>query len=77
MTTIKFDRVRRTGYKTVKCSGCGKKLQRQKTVERTINPFNKNTDGSIKTRGEIQRDNDNELEEWKKQDEYCKDCEES
>ena len=28
-------------------------MQRRKTFEQTVNPFNRNTDGSVKTRDEV------------------------
>lgn len=35
------------------CGSCGKALKRTVTVEHTVNPLNKNADGSIKTAAEV------------------------
>ena len=37
-----------------KCSICDKSLLRKITVEYTVNPFNKNKDGNVKTYQEVQ-----------------------
>lgn len=74
MTTVNFERVKTIGHKTAKCPGCGKTLRRQKTVERTINPFNRNKEGVPKSRAEIVDDNLRELKAWQEMPAFCKDC---
>ena len=41
--------VRRSG----KCPNCGKRRQRSKRFEQTVNPWNKNPDGTVRTRAEV------------------------
>lgn len=74
-STIHFDEVKRTGYKNVKCSkGCGRKLRRQKKFWQTLNPFNKNKDGTVKTREDIHKALDAEVKKWQEQPETCIYC---
>ena len=35
------------------CPVCGKRVARSRTFEKTVNPFNRNADGSIKTSAEV------------------------
>lgn len=48
------------------CSVCGKSCQRSKTFSQTINPFNKNKKGEIKTGNEIRIELEIEIDNWKK-----------
>jgi hypothetical protein len=79
MTTYRFPDV---GYvlakKSVPCaSGCGKKVRRQRTFTQTLNPFNKNAAGAVKTVPEIRAENKECAEEWKAKPETCSACEEA
>ena len=66
MTTYRFQEVTRTKKMRIDCAGgCGKKLNRQRTFMQTINPFNKNADGSVKTFTDIWRELGVEAEQWK------------
>ena len=51
--TTNYEPVRRTYSKSLPCPVCGKKLRRQKTFQMTLSPFNKNPDGTVRTRGDI------------------------
>lgn len=42
----------------------GKRRQKTKTFSQTVNPFNKNSDGTIKTHGEIMREISAERDAW-------------
>ena len=42
----------------------GKRHQKTKTFSQTINPFNKNTDGTIKTESEIYEELDKQRTGW-------------
>lgn len=42
----------------------GKRRQKTKTFSQTINPFNKNSDGTIKTRQDIVREISAERDAW-------------
>lgn len=61
MTTINFQE--RKLKKTIKfiCSICGKKKQRVISESQTINPFNKNIDGTIKSPFEVGKSVSEEL----------------
>ena len=52
-TTITFSGEKATAPYTCTCGGCGKTLNRKATVEHTVNPFNKNAAGEVKTRAEV------------------------
>lgn len=65
MPTYRFEEVTYPVKRRVPCAGgCGKKLTRQTTLSQTINPFNKNPDGSIKTRADIWQALRAEAETW-------------
>ena len=49
MTTIRFTAVRRTASRSGICPICGERGTRRTTFEHTINPWNTNPDGSVKT----------------------------
>jgi len=46
------------------CIVCGKKMTRSKTFEHTVNPFNKNLDGTVKTYLEVLKDVNNKADQW-------------
>lgn len=54
--TVTFREYKASAPYTVNCSECGFCLKRQAVVGHTVNPFNKNPDGSVKTAAEVQRD---------------------
>lgn len=72
-TTYRFDEVKMYGYKTGKC-GCGKQRHRQRKFWATINPFNKNDDGTMKTTADIRKDLKKQIDEWKKEPITCEVC---
>jgi hypothetical protein len=51
--TVTFDEVTVFGIKNCRCDVCGKRMRRQRRFTATINPWNTNEDGEIKTRDEI------------------------
>ena len=53
MTTYRFQSVRRTAEKSGNCPSCGKRVVRRQTFEQTVNPFNRNADGTVKTAQEV------------------------
>ncbi len=66
MPTIRFQEVKYPVKRRVECAGgCGKKLTRQTTLTQTINPFNKNADGSVRTYSDIWRELRDKSAEWK------------
>lgn len=60
MVKVIYQTVSIRGQKSGKCL-CGKRLVRQKTFEQTINPFNKNAAGKVKSHAEIMT----ELQQWR------------
>lgn len=63
-TVTRYEPVKHTVVKQGKCEGCGKKTRRQTTLQNTISPFNKNPDGTPRTRAEIVEKLHAEGEEW-------------
>jgi hypothetical protein len=53
MTTYRYEEVKHTAKRRVTCSVCGKKFNRQRTFEQTVNPWNMNPNGSVRTYQEV------------------------
>jgi hypothetical protein len=53
ITRIQFDVIKHSTKVTGRCTKCGKRRTRTVIKEQTVNPFNRNADGTIKTREEI------------------------
>lgn len=51
--TIRFQGIKAREHYTCQCGSCGKTLRRVVTVEHTINPFNRNPDGTLRTASEV------------------------
>ncbi len=64
MTTYNFQGVRARRQHTGKCPNCGKTVRRSRTFEHTINPFNKNADGEMKSFDEVRADVNAEADAW-------------
>ena len=60
-----FQRIAQTGYRSGVCDVCGKRGERQVTIEQTVNPFNKNPDGTVKTVAQVVDAVNAELRAWK------------
>lgn len=73
MVRITFQVVKVAAERTVKCA-CGKSTKRRKTFERTINPFNKNADGSVKSASEVRAQAQAEADAWKPGKYICNAC---
>lgn len=54
MITMRFEQVTRKRKVRVKCNVCGKMRNRYVSVTHTVNLFNKNDDGSIRSTEEVQ-----------------------
>lgn len=65
MPTYIFEEVKLYGSKSGKCSVCGKACTRSQKFSQTLNPFNKNEKGEIKTWQEIKEELCGELNEWR------------
>ena len=62
-TVTTYDRVTYTAVVPTRC-GCGRRGRVQKTFGQTVNPFNKNPDGSVKTKAQVLRSVTAQAEEW-------------
>jgi len=60
-TTYVYEKVERKKKVKVVCNVCGRIKQTIVSVSQTINPFNKNSDGELKTRDEISEELGREL----------------
>ncbi|MFE0353647.1 hypothetical protein ACFW2I_09145 [Streptomyces nigra] len=74
MPTYRFHEVRHQASKNLPCLACGNKLRRQRTFSQTLNPFNKNADGQVKTELEIVRELVVEAADWEKEPELHPRC---
>ena len=74
MIRHQFEVLKFAGYKSGKC-GCGKYRQRQKTFVMTVNPFNRNPDGSVKTRAQVMKDLNDVIMKWRGEPITCDTCE--
>ena len=78
MTTINFEEVKKKKTLGSICKMCGKKRTRTITEEQTINPFNKNTDGTIKNRYEVNQSVEenlkNRIKRFQEEGLVCRNC---
>lgn len=74
MTLYTFEEIKHSAKKTCKCTVCGKRLVRSKTFMQTLNPFNKNPDGSLKDEYQIKDELAVKAAQWKLEDEICRNC---
>ncbi|ANR76977.1 hypothetical protein BBB57_01105 [Kosakonia sacchari] len=65
ITTTRFDEVSTFAEKSGECDVCGKACKRREKFYQTLNPFNKNPDGSVKTHQEIRKEIELNAIEWK------------
>jgi len=63
-THIVYESVKEHRAKSSKCPFCRKPVRRSMTFEHTINPFNKNEDGSIRTYSEVLQRVNEEADKW-------------
>jgi hypothetical protein len=74
-TTITYyEEIKHRVQKRVPCTGCGKELRRQQTFIQTINPWNKDARGNVKTPQQIKASLVEEGNEWKTKPETCSAC---
>lgn len=66
-----YEPVRVQVTKAMPCPACGRKVRRQRTFQQTINPWNKNADGTVKTSFEVLRAVRIQAKEWQEQPETC------
>jgi hypothetical protein len=73
MNDYRFQEVKRREQRKLKCRTCGKRFTRSHTFVQTVNPWNKNADGAVKTYGEVLRDVNAEGAKWAP-DNLCTQC---
>lgn len=64
--TTTYQEVGLTGHRDGVCPVCGKKGKRQRRFYQTLNPFNRNKKGEVKTRSEIYEELKEEISKWSK-----------
>lgn len=64
MSSMRFQEVSIAAEKSGKCQHCGKQCKVRKKFYQTLNPFNKNSKGSVKSRREIMDEINNERDKW-------------
>lgn len=75
---IDFPRVKVLATRNMYCErGCGRKTTRQRTFECTINPFNTNPDGTVKTEIQVRAQAQEKADAWRPEPYTCKKCKES
>lgn len=70
-----FDVVKHSVSKSGKCSVCGKRIRRAKTFDATVNPYNQNIRGEMKTHEEVRRDLIQRANTWLAAPIKCASCE--
>lgn len=75
---VNFPVVKAVATRNMQCErGCGRKTTRQKTFECTINPFNKNADGTVKNESEVRAQAQAKADAWRPAPYICKTCKET
>lgn len=77
MPTYRFQEITHQVTKSVACTVCGKKVRRQRTFGQTLNPFNRNADGDVKTSTEIGRELATEAQAWQAEPETHPKCQQN
>lgn len=68
--TVTYEQVSASTRRNGKCPTCEKHLRRQMTFTETVNPFNKNTDGTVKTWFEVNESVRLKAANWNPDPEY-------
>jgi hypothetical protein len=74
MAKINFSEYGISGKKRGICPKCGKMAVRSKRFYQTLNPFNKNKSGEIKTIEEILKECNERLSAWRREPVYHAKC---
>ena len=64
MTVHRYVRISAHRTRSGKCPSCGKRRTRSKTFTSTVNPYNRNEDGTIKTPREVRLDLNAKASRW-------------
>lgn len=70
-----FDKVQAWRRWSGNCAVCGEKTRRERTFTHTINPYNRNDDGTTKTREQVRADVNEEADHWMRGPVLCTACE--
>lgn len=62
--TTTYDRLKAQAQRKVTCPGCGKSRVIRRTFYQTVNPFNRNDDGTVKTYLQVQNSVRQEAADW-------------
>ncbi len=62
--TTTFDKIKHVEKRNGKCPVCGKRVQRSQTFEETVNPYNRNEDGTVKTAHEVRQSVRRKWQAW-------------
>lgn len=72
---VNFQVVKAVATRNMQCErGCGRKTTRQRTFECTVNPFNTNQDGTVKSAGEVREQAQQQADAWRPDPYTCKAC---
>jgi hypothetical protein len=64
VTTYYYEEVSAPARRKGNCPICGKATVRSKRFTQTVNPFNRNADGTVKTRAEVRASVDAQAIAW-------------
>lgn len=64
MPVINFEQVWATRERSGKCPTCGKRTVRKFRECNTVNPFNKNEDGTVRNRAQVKACIEAKADEW-------------
>jgi hypothetical protein len=73
-TRIVFPEIVHRVSRSGKCRHCGKRRSRQEKLWSTVNPFNKNEDGSVKSEKDVRRALQTEAAAWYAAPFLCAKC---
>lgn len=74
MHTYNFEKVSVKDTKKIRCKKCKKTTQETEEFCQTLNPWNKNKVGDVKTRSEIREEINKKLRDWRKIPIECNKC---
>lgn len=74
---LRFQEVTARRTKNLPCPSCGKRVRRAKTHMMTVNPFNRNQDGTERTPSEVNAMVIADAEAWAQVPELCTPCKEA
>lgn len=66
MPVYRYDAIAARGYKRGPCEVCGKTAERSRIFEQTLNPFNRDPDGCVKTSAQIRAEVNAEALAWQR-----------